>query len=181
MTWYQILFTQPQGNAWYILAHQWIAAELNLANNASVPPQVQNALAQAATLLTGNCSSMSASQSALATQLTGLLDEYNSGIIGPGHCPDGANTVIVYPNPANGRDEVYLQLPDYPGALDVNVKVYTTAFRKVYEEDFRQIRGSADLPLRLADKVGAPLANGLYHVIVQTPIGRWNGKLLVLR
>ena len=34
-SWYDILWTETNGNAWYILGHQWIAATLNVAAGAS--------------------------------------------------------------------------------------------------------------------------------------------------
>lgn len=50
-TYYQVLWTNPVGgNAYYILAHQYIAAELNMLSGASVPSDVQDAF-DAATAL----------------------------------------------------------------------------------------------------------------------------------
>ena len=181
MTWYSILQVMPTGDHWYVLAHQWIAAELNVANGASAPASVQAAMAQAATLLGDNCTSLPSGQTPLAAFLVDLLDQYNNGIIGPGHCGNGGVTVVLYPNPANGRDPIYAQLPRSSGSMDVSVKVFTTAFRKVYEEDFHRVPGNADLPLKLSDKAGTDLANGLYFVVFQTPQGNWTGKLLILR
>ena len=50
-SYYDVLWTQPKkGNAYYILAHQFIAAELNVLNGTSVPSQVAAALADAEAL-----------------------------------------------------------------------------------------------------------------------------------
>ena len=49
-TYYQALWTAPQGNAYWILAHAYIAAQLNKLNGASVPASVQTALDQATAL-----------------------------------------------------------------------------------------------------------------------------------
>jgi hypothetical protein len=87
MSWLDILNTTPAGgDAWYILAHQWIAARLNQAGGASSTPDVTAAMQTAATLL-GQCS-IPASEQSEATGLANTLDEYNNGIIGPGHCQD---------------------------------------------------------------------------------------------
>jgi hypothetical protein len=93
-TWYQVFWTAPAGNPYYILAHQYMAAVLNQLNGASVPPTVQTALNQAAILLAtydGNPQPMSNIKGSVRTQfltLATLLDQYNNGIIGPGHCSE---------------------------------------------------------------------------------------------
>jgi hypothetical protein len=85
-SWFDILSIQPQGEAWLILAHQWIAAKLNVATGASTPPDVAAAITTGDQILTSNCVHLSGS---LATQALGLattLDNYNNGLTGPGHC-----------------------------------------------------------------------------------------------
>lgn len=83
-TWYEILWTQPRGDAWTILAHQWIGATLNVANGASSTAAVDGALA-AGELLLEQCS-VPKSKRGTATSLAGTLDSYNNGYTGPGHC-----------------------------------------------------------------------------------------------
>lgn len=83
-SWLDILKTPPRGDAFLILAHQWIAARLNVASGAAAPASVTAALAEAEALLNG-CS-ISASDRAGALELSALLDQYNNGVIGPGHC-----------------------------------------------------------------------------------------------
>lgn len=85
--WLDIFDTAPRGDAWYILAHQWIAASLNVANGAAVPPEVVAALAQGDALLRA-CRIEKAGR-ATATALADVLGKYNEGIIGPGHCGEG--------------------------------------------------------------------------------------------
>jgi hypothetical protein len=91
-SWYEVLTTAPkEGNAYYILAHQYIAAELN---NAYMPTEVQNALDTATTLFeTYTPAEIGALKgSNLLRQefieLAGILGDYNEGLIGPGHCSD---------------------------------------------------------------------------------------------
>lgn len=49
-TWYQVFWTPPKGNSYYNLAHQYMAAELNLLNGASAGADVQAAMTQAEAL-----------------------------------------------------------------------------------------------------------------------------------
>jgi hypothetical protein len=82
------------GNAYYILAFQWIAAELNQLAGASISGEAATAFAAAETLL---ASSTPAQIGALSgddpvrqqfISLAATLDDYNNGVIGPGHCDD---------------------------------------------------------------------------------------------
>lgn len=91
-TYLGVLQTPPKGNAYYILAHQFIAATLN-AKSASVPADVQTALTQSGAYFASGGITPSAPYTATYTKdkLTGwadLLGRYNEGLIGPGHCND---------------------------------------------------------------------------------------------
>ena len=46
-SWSEILWVQPEGDAYIILAHQYIAASLNVDNGASTTPEVDMALSMA--------------------------------------------------------------------------------------------------------------------------------------
>jgi hypothetical protein len=88
---------------------------------------------------------------------------------------------VVYPNPA-GQGPVLLNIPLPHGAAQVKVRVFTTAFRKVYEADQSHVPpGNFTLPLPLQDEGGRPLANGLYYLLVESPQGKTVIKLLVIR
>jgi hypothetical protein len=95
MSYYEVLWTPPQGNAYFILAHQYIAAELNTLNGAA-PDAVTDALAAAEALFQASTPDQVAAlrgragkeQRAQFTDLAGVLDDYNSGLIGPGHCSE---------------------------------------------------------------------------------------------
>lgn len=96
-SWYEVMWTKPKhGNAYYILAHQYIAAYLNQLNGADTSA-LGSALTDAAALLDqydGNPEPMSAITGAVRDQFTSLaetLDRYNNGETGPGHC-DGDQT-----------------------------------------------------------------------------------------
>jgi hypothetical protein len=92
-SYYEILWMEPRGgNAYLILAHQYIAAELNMLNGASMPSDVLNAWEEAGELLVKYEAKLSIPKKgedrALAIQLYELLDDYNNGLIGPGHCSE---------------------------------------------------------------------------------------------
>ena len=93
-TYLQVLNTPVQGNAYYQLAHQYIAAKLNSLNGATVPANVQNALTQANTLFGSYTPAYIASlksNNALRQQfvnLAGILGSYNEGLQGVAHCSE---------------------------------------------------------------------------------------------
>jgi hypothetical protein len=86
----QILNRPAQGNGLVILAHQLIAAKLNIANGAD-PTAVQQAAIDADSMVGGlivpplGSGYLAPSQT---SNLTDTLTEYNEGTIGPGHCND---------------------------------------------------------------------------------------------
>lgn len=92
-TYYNVLWTSPRGNAYYILAHAYIAAELNELNGADFG--AAQAAFNAATALFNNPANTPAFVGDLKgaaraewTSLATILDNYNNGLIGPGHCSE---------------------------------------------------------------------------------------------
>jgi hypothetical protein len=95
---YLTVFTTPPagGNAWYQLAHQYIAAVLNVNNGASTPPTVSAAIASANSLFANPLYTPAyigalKANNALRMQynnLAGILGSYNEGSVGPGHCTE---------------------------------------------------------------------------------------------
>jgi hypothetical protein len=83
-TWLEWLRTQPRGDAWIILVHQWIAAQLNVASGADAPDAIDDAIADAGTLLASCSISADLRDDALA--LSELLDSFNNGNEGVDHC-----------------------------------------------------------------------------------------------
>lgn len=86
-SWYQALWTTPQGNAYYILAHAYIAARLNQLNGADVSvisTQIANATFFFENITPSSPLSKAARQQVLAWAT--IIDNYNNGLIGPGHC-----------------------------------------------------------------------------------------------
>jgi cysteine-rich repeat protein len=86
-----IFHTPVKGNGLVQLAHQLIAAKLNIAAGASVDADI-NASIAAADALIGSLVCPPIGEGKLATNaasdLTGDLDAFNSGKVGPGHCGD---------------------------------------------------------------------------------------------
>jgi len=91
-TWYRVLWTPPRGNVYYLLAHAYIAARLNVLNGASTTPAVIDALVQAeaffASYTPAQASALTMSLRAHYVAVAGLLGRYNEGDVGPGHCSE---------------------------------------------------------------------------------------------
>jgi hypothetical protein len=90
-TYYEVLQTNPKGgNAYYILTHQYIAVQLNMLNDASSTDEVDAAMAWATTFFNTYTPSSTLSKMVRndATSYAGTLDDYNNGLIGPGHCSE---------------------------------------------------------------------------------------------
>lgn len=88
-TWLTVWNTPPRGNAFYQLAHQYMAAKLNVLNGASSPTDVANAISGAEALfnsLAAGSNTLTDAQKSQAQSWATLLDNYNNGLVGPGHC-----------------------------------------------------------------------------------------------
>jgi hypothetical protein len=93
-TWYQTFWTNPVGgNVYYILAHQWMAAMLNVENGAD-PTALGTTLMDAEALLIAYSPTRliprTSPDRALAIQYAYILDQFNNGMLpgGPPHCDD---------------------------------------------------------------------------------------------
>jgi len=82
-----ILGTPPRGDATYILIHQLIAAKLNIANGAD-PTAITDTVVAADAWLASNPlgSKPTGAARQVGVALATLLDDYNNGVTGPGHC-----------------------------------------------------------------------------------------------
>lgn len=93
-TWFTVFQTPPKGNAYYNLAHQWMAAKLNVLNGASTTPAVDGALASAQAFFTtytpDTFNALGKKHQARKDAITwaGILGSYNEGKTGPGHCDE---------------------------------------------------------------------------------------------
>jgi hypothetical protein len=89
-TWYQVFWTAPAGNVYYILAHQYMAARLNILSGATTTPAVDAAMLGALNFFnmkTPTSSLTRAQRNQLLAWAT-TLDNYNNGVTGPGHCSE---------------------------------------------------------------------------------------------
>jgi hypothetical protein len=91
-TYIQVLRTPTKGNAYYILAHQYIAAKLNMLKGASAPLDVMEAMVKSEDAFgkyTPNQVKAMSSSSQMRMDMikwAETLDKYNNGMTGPGHC-----------------------------------------------------------------------------------------------
>ena len=93
-SWFGVFWTAPKGNAYYNLAHQYMAAKLNILNGASSVPSVDAAIiasedffdtyTPAAFLALGKKDPLRKS----VIEWAGILGSFNEGLIGPGHCDE---------------------------------------------------------------------------------------------
>jgi hypothetical protein len=94
LTYLTILNTAPKGgNAYLQLAHQYIAAVLNTGGNPSGDDDVDEAIADAEAFFTAAAAGTPApaKDSQLRADVladASTLDQFNNGILGPGHCND---------------------------------------------------------------------------------------------
>jgi hypothetical protein len=94
-TYYEILEMSPLGgNAYIILAHQYIATELNGLDpdNPSLPDFVNENMTSAALLLQQYEGDIyipkDSPDRAIAIYIAGILDDFNNGLLGWPHCDD---------------------------------------------------------------------------------------------
>jgi len=112
-SYYEVLWTPPKGgNAYYILAHAYIAAELNVLNGTSIPGDVGDAWDEATVLFgTYTPAEVAALKGRSGREmrqmwidLAGLLDDYNNGLVGPGHCDDDG--ALMFKAKSDGLEDV---------------------------------------------------------------------------
>lgn len=86
VTWRGILSVTPKGDAYFILAHQYVAARLNQFEHSYVPPEVVNALQSAHDYFSLTPAARALVSRATIIQWADLLDQYNNGKLGVPHC-----------------------------------------------------------------------------------------------
>jgi hypothetical protein len=94
-SYYMVLWTPPAGgNAYYTLAHQYIAAELNVAKGAYISPAVLAEWNKATVLFQkytpAEIAKMKGNDPVRAEflRIAGILDKYNNGYLGTPHCSE---------------------------------------------------------------------------------------------
>lgn len=84
----KIFNTAPKGDDLFILAHQLIAAKLNILAGAN-PASVSVVISNADNIINNvnlNLGTQKNRKINTANNLAGILDQFNNGVIGPGHC-----------------------------------------------------------------------------------------------
>jgi hypothetical protein len=90
-SWHELFWTPPAGgNAYIQLAHQYMAAKLNILSGASTTPAVDAAITWAEAFFNNAANTPSTSYTNAEKQVirgyASTLGSYNEGLIGPGHC-----------------------------------------------------------------------------------------------
>jgi uncharacterized repeat protein (TIGR01451 family) len=89
---------------------------------------------------------------------------------------------ILYPNPVKDPGPITLQLALNQPESEIDLKVFSVSFRKVYEDKVRNLpAGAFQYALDPARFEGGTAANGLYYVLVRTPSNHWVLKLIIIR
>jgi hypothetical protein len=92
-TWFGVFWTKPQGNYYYNLADQYMAAKLNILSGAD-PTAVSSIIGPIETFFaTYTPTSWPKTMKNQLTTWAGTLGSYNQGGIGPGHCSEDAVSV----------------------------------------------------------------------------------------
>lgn len=90
------------------------------------------------------------------------------------------NVPVVFPNPLKGPGPTNLQVVFPETENFVTIKVFTTAFRKVYEDTIQSVpQGTFTYGLDPDHFKGSRAANGLYYAVISTPSHRWVLKILI--
>ncbi len=140
LTWFNVFWTAPSGgNAWYQLAHQYMAASLNKEKGTTVPVAVQTALTHAQALLSGSTpAQIGALKGNNATRqdfitTAGILGNYNEGKAGVPHCSDpDVSTVKTF----SASNSSY-----YNGPTDASPLYATGAFNVQWDTATNQVIG----------------------------------------
>ncbi len=90
-SYYDVLWTPPAGNPYYILAHQYIAAELNQLNGASIPADVLDAFEDATAWFENHIRPRPKQIRRYYLGGPRPSPQYNEGAVGPGHCDEDAS------------------------------------------------------------------------------------------
>jgi hypothetical protein len=103
-SWYDVLWTAPGGDPYYNLAHQYIAAKLNILNGTDSTTAVDEAIAGAEAWFAAHQpgETLTKAQKKQLLDWATTLDNYNNGDIGPGHCSEVPEDEIVSAQRAAG-------------------------------------------------------------------------------
>jgi hypothetical protein len=193
-TYLEVLNTPVKGNPYYTLAHQYIAAELNMLAGVyvrDIEGKLDTAMQLFNTFTPEETDALKNNDNnkKLFKSLAGVLDDFNNGIIGPGHCGDeyedlkksaviddpspDIRELSVYPNPIKGIATLSFK-PAYDG--NASVDVYNSSGQKTLTLFNQSVR--KDLPVNLMFD-GNQLNEGLYVITLQNGPGRESIKVQI--
>jgi hypothetical protein len=196
-SYYEVLWTAPAGNPYYILAHQYIAAELSILAGAlddAVSSEMAAAKALLDTYTPAQVQAMSNNSAVKKsfTSLAGTLDKYNNGEIGPGHCDDEEFELMEKSAQIINSDIRISELSVYPNPVINTATVsFTPAFDDIATVDLYNSLGqrtsrlmhqsvAKDIPVSLTFDA-RQFNEGLYIMMIQNGPGRESVKIQISR
>ena len=192
-TYYEVLWTPPAGNSYYILARAYIAAYLNVLNGASLPQDVSESMEWAVGFFTNTTPDETArlkgKNKKNIVDNARVLDDYNNGEIGPGHCDEDDDSdsdgnrlseefsfdehlFLVYPNPAEDVFTIEVSLQKSTKGLLI---MYDQLGRIIYTE---QVAGLDNL-IHEVDVIQNKITPGFYFISLKTNEGTYAEKISI--
>jgi hypothetical protein len=175
----EVFATTPRkGGKYYILAHQYIAAQLNILSGASGSSitAAYGAATDFLNMYTPDDVKNSQELQAKAVELGAVLDDYNNGFIGPGHCDDEgeeeslySENIVVAPNPISSQATISMTA-DRDGDVVVNLYDSYGALVSLIYNNFVYDEEKISIDLN-----ASAFANGMYYIKI------WNGDVTVTK
>lgn len=196
-TYCEVFDTKPnnKNGKYYILAHQYIATELNLFNNAD-PTDIAIAFKKATEFLE-KYSPMQVKGNknleAMAVSLGAKLDDYNNGRTGRGHCDENdkiveheperliikktlkKNRVKIYPNPVSSTGQIFFKANKSGETL---VEIYNISGQKIGELFHGKFKKGTDVVIEFNT---SHLKKGLYFALIKNGTDIYRNKISVTR
>jgi len=88
--------------------------------------------------------------------------------------------IAIFPNPSNGVQPTWIDL-GLGNTVQMKIKVFSLAFRKVLEKDYGQVAPGQLISLPTAENNGNPLGNGLYYVQISTTQGLYPPQKTIVK
>lgn len=202
MSWIDVFYTSVSGNAYYNLAHQFMAAHLNTLKGIYVPTEVEDALTEANSIfmttmpeyyekVKGKTEASKAEIKEL-TDLASTLADYNEGRIGPGHCGDetydmeksafintpeeiGIVDLQVYPNPVKGKATISFT-PEISARTTIDIYNSTgQKVKRIYDKSVIE-----NIP-EIMSFESTRFNEGLYLLVIQNGTSRQTTKVIIKR
>ncbi len=157
ITWITVFRTPPAGNAFYNLAHQYMAAKLNILNGAGTTTAVTTAIASAEALFNSlaiGSVTLTSTQTRTARTLASTLDQYNNGLIGPGHCDESNGTTVTKSSAAAPMADVVEQSQTAPVIIGTGIKAWPNPTTAGFTLRFESQNLQAPVQLKVFDMNG---------------------------